>query len=842
MRMNEWFQQGKAGGAGGIVVLPTGGGKTFTAVRFLCSGPLSQGYKVVWLAHTHHLLEQAFDSFAPRNAECAAALGVEVGNIAEPKTSVVLRVVSGTEGHFPVSEVDGDEDVLVITLQTLARAWERREELHGLNTFFKEAGPRLCVVFDEAHHSPAPGYRALIQDLREQHPRLLLLGLTATPTYTDERKRGWLKKLFPQGIVYQISARKLMADGVLARPVFEPVCTHVTPSFSQRDFQKWVCNFGDVPEHIIDNLANNRERNALIAQTYLDNRKRYGKTIIFAERWAQCEYLCELLKKSGVRVGAVYSHVDGKPGSAIERNRRSRDENHKVLDAFRADQLDVLINVRMLTEGTDVPKVGTVFITRETTSQILATQMVGRALRGPKFGGTEHAYIVSFSDNWQHQISFADFRQLEDSAADDAKRELGKRPPLQLISIELVRSLARMMDSGISVTGKPFLSLMPVGWYRVEYDNGGEGDDVNVISDLVMVYDDQQAGFAKFTAHLAEADLSEFKDIRCDMEQVTARLDGWRKRFFQSDIGRDVDEVHRCLADIARHMAQNDGQAPDFFSYEERHLHDLDAIAAGLIERDLGPRSLHEALSVEFHRKDRFWPALYMSFERFKSQADACINRQMMPLSAEAHRSTPLKREMPSMIPDREASEEIKEQVKRRDGYQCRCCGETNKKLLEVDHLTSFYLGGRNTLDNLQTLCRTCNQAKGVKEMNFMIARNAQQARPPAALPDFAMPDGIKAREREAWSTFLRRTINAYYRCAAVSDVNIGGKGRGFYEWKVELNDGNIVEWLAPYLKELVLKIRERIESNRNDGAIMERLSIAGPSQREVSWPLRSRR
>ena len=41
----------------------------------------------------------------------------------------------------------------------------------------------------------------------------------------------------------------------------------------------------------------------------------------------------------------------------------------------------MLINVRMLTEGTDVPDLQTVFLTRQTTSQILMTQMVGRAMR-----------------------------------------------------------------------------------------------------------------------------------------------------------------------------------------------------------------------------------------------------------------------------------------------------------------------------------------------------------------------------------------------------------------------------------------------------------------------------
>src|SRR4051812_13574499 len=62
-RLDKWYNSLPYPEAGGILVLPTGGGKTFTAVRFLCRRALSSGYKVIWLAHTHHLLEQAFCSF-----------------------------------------------------------------------------------------------------------------------------------------------------------------------------------------------------------------------------------------------------------------------------------------------------------------------------------------------------------------------------------------------------------------------------------------------------------------------------------------------------------------------------------------------------------------------------------------------------------------------------------------------------------------------------------------------------------------------------------------------------------------------------------------------------------
>ena len=61
------------------------------------------------------------------------------------------------------------------------------------------------------------------------------------------------------------------------------------------------------------------------------------------------------------------------------RNVRTADENRRTLEKFKSGELDVLLNVKMLTEGTDVPQTKTVFITRQTTSAILLTQMVGRA-------------------------------------------------------------------------------------------------------------------------------------------------------------------------------------------------------------------------------------------------------------------------------------------------------------------------------------------------------------------------------------------------------------------------------------------------------------------------------
>lgn len=51
--------------------------------------------------------------------------------------------------------------------------------------------------------------------------------------------------------------------------------------------------------------------------------------------------------------------------------------------------------------------------------------------------------------------------------------------------------------------------------------------------------------------------------------------------------------------------------------------------------------------------------------------------------------------------------------VYKADGYRCVHCGSNGD--LTVDHIFPVALGGTNDRENLQTLCRPCNSAKGTK-------------------------------------------------------------------------------------------------------------------------------
>lgn len=62
-----------------------------------------------------------------------------------------------------------------------------------------------------------------------------------------------------------------------------------------------------------------------------------------------------------------------------------------------------------------------------------------------------------------------------------------------------------------------------------------------------------------------------------------------------------------------------------------------------------------------------------------------------------------------------EAWRELREQIYKRDGYECQYCGSDDD--LTCDHILPLVRGGTNDPDNLTTACRICNSSKGGKTL-----------------------------------------------------------------------------------------------------------------------------
>lgn len=623
-----------------------------------------------------------------------------------------------------------------------------------------------------------------------------------------------------------------MADGILAKPIFEEPKTNFSPEFNQHDYQQWVHTNRDLPENIIEHLAKSKERNEAIASTYAENKTKYGKTIMFADRWFQCEQLKGFLKSRGVKADAIFAKVDATIGIPAESRKIKKDENSVVLDKFRKGELDVLINVKMLTEGTDVPDVQSVFLTRQTTSKILMTQMIGRALRGPKFGGTPEANIVCFIDDWKQLINWAKFELITGTPLDTIT-PLRQSVPLDSISIELVQRLVMMMANPDLKHSIPFITLLPVGWYKVDYRVlVKETEDYEQVTKLIMVFDSEKDGYSQFIQNLvAENDrhrIPEFIEEDVSLSDVHVRLTDWQPQFFggcrHTRLGTNqLDD----LFSIARHVAQNE-TAPIFYEFEKRDDHDLDEFARGIFESKLDRLAEDEKVSAEYKRDDRYWKAIYYRYDQFKSQFDICINRIIYEI-----RNGPTQPLNGGIIDEEtqtdEPKEEVKKKVKERDNYMCLCCGESRKGLLQIDHIIPAYRSKNNNYENLQTLCKTCNGLKGTREYNFSNP-NTKLITAPDSIPNFPRRVPVLIDDPGPWERFIRRTINFFYECGAIKEVLMRKSGDYFvhYRCDVELHEGNDPEWLEPLIRQWLAKIVEKMDSRKSQETLEIDITVTG--------------
>ncbi|MCX6748036.1 MAG: HNH endonuclease [Candidatus Pacearchaeota archaeon] len=66
----------------------------------------------------------------------------------------------------------------------------------------------------------------------------------------------------------------------------------------------------------------------------------------------------------------------------------------------------------------------------------------------------------------------------------------------------------------------------------------------------------------------------------------------------------------------------------------------------------------------------------------------------------------------------RDLTKSIKIEVLKRDNYVCQECGKGKSEGLHVHHITPHSLGGTDEMDNLITLCRSCNASIGDRKYN----------------------------------------------------------------------------------------------------------------------------
>lgn len=357
-------------GRRGILVLPTGGGKTRTALEVLLRRYVAQGKRVLWVTHRIDLLDQVHE---------------ELRGLA--------WILRGLRPRLTVSRCQGPHDDLTgdVVLASSSTMASRRVTHRQLTSDGRMLG---IVCYDEAHRATAPETRKALE--RVTRGEVPMLGLTATPfrlgTGETERLVG-----FFQRIVYQKEFGELVRNRFLARPVFYMQRLASTQSFhlSQRDIER-IQREREIPADVLGRLARHPGRNKEIVDHWIAQRARYGKTLVFACDIAHAKMLVELFRSRRVEAAVLHSELD-----PVERRR--------ALDAFRTNAIEVLVNVAILTEGANIPDTRTVLMARPTLSRSLYMQMIGRGARGPRAvpGKTEFCVLDCVDNFAQHGFVLA---------------------------------------------------------------------------------------------------------------------------------------------------------------------------------------------------------------------------------------------------------------------------------------------------------------------------------------------------------------------------------------------------------------------------------------------------
>ena len=687
-----------------LLVLPTGGGKTLTAAYWLLRNAVDQNKKILWLAHRHLLLEQAAEAFA-RNAYTDTMVNRTVFN---------YRIISGM--HDKPVHIQKTDRILIASKDSMIRSLDKLK--NWLN------GEEIYLVIDEAHHAVAKSYKKIIQYVADHTKSMKLLGLTATPFRTSEDEQGALKQVFTDDIVYKTDLDTLIKKGILATPTFIDCNTNI--QFTEHlgvQALKSIENLDTLPENIANDIADNKERNRIIVEEYLHNYEKYGQTIVFALNKVHAIALNKLFNEKGKAYSIRSEFIISEVQDMITGITISNADNERKIEAYRNGEIQVLINVNILTEGTDLPKTHTVFLTRPTVSTTLMTQMVGRALRGLKAGGTKEAYIVSFVDDWNDKIEWVNPETLTEAEYHE-KETLAEaqKQQIRLIAISKIEEFARMADAAVDTSAldsTPAIELIPLGMYMLS---------TLECNHQILVYNSTQNAYQNLIRDLPN--LMEHYGIEGETIPEET-LDDMTEHCFQSYF--DENMIPSCSRNDIEHLLKFYAQkavAPLFVTIDEMERKKLDVseIAKKIYDEDMRRSEKNAYIQNLWAEEGSLLPVYYTNPYFFKKLIDLELDKLDGDIEiAAAEPQTEAELRNLEQFPLQKIIElypkiglKLKEDAfaaaRNDDGsYVCAGCGEVfpTRLFLQVDHIVPMAKGGLSVPENLQVLCRTCNQRKG---------------------------------------------------------------------------------------------------------------------------------
>ncbi|MBW2672201.1 MAG: DEAD/DEAH box helicase family protein [Deltaproteobacteria bacterium] len=181
------------------------------------------------------------------------------------------------------------------------------------------------LIVDEAQHDAANSMAQLHNTIQPRH----VLGLTATPFRTDSIKLCFDKVIKDAGI------HALIDQGYLSQ------------------YHQYT-----IPQYDVETVTTH----------YLRDPQKWGKSVMFWHRREQADQCLKNLTDNGIKAELVVADNDPK-----------QERRERQLAAFDSGEIDVLVNMYILTEGFDSPSLKTVWV--RDSGKAPTIQMAGRVFR-----------------------------------------------------------------------------------------------------------------------------------------------------------------------------------------------------------------------------------------------------------------------------------------------------------------------------------------------------------------------------------------------------------------------------------------------------------------------------
>lgn len=335
------------------------------------------------------------------------------------------------------------------------KSWAGRATFAMVPTLSRPANlaamPTLdLLVIDEAHHAVADSYRRIIDQVRGANPACRIFGVTATPNRGD---RKGLREIF-DNVGDQVRLGELIASGHLVPP--RTFIIDVGVQEQLRAVRKTAADYDMTEVAQIMNRAPVTDEVVRHWQEKASERP----TVVFCSTVAHAENVAAAFNGAGISAAVIHGDLDA-------------GTRRRILAAYAAGEIRVIVNVAVLTEGWDHPPTSCVVLLRPSSYKSTMIQMVGRGLR--TVDPEEHPGIV------KTDCIVLDFGTsslihgtLEQDVDLDGKTEAGEAPTKTCPACEAEIPLAA---TECPLCGEAFPREVP---------ETGEGDDATPLSGFIM--------------------------------------------------------------------------------------------------------------------------------------------------------------------------------------------------------------------------------------------------------------------------------------------------------------------------------------------------------------------